>query len=157
MELENTTENQPAAQADDDLAPARESTTGMTRREQRVTEYETNGLERPDPLEACLAALNANLMRTSFALSDVVQEVLDAGPATEETVRRAAGTLDKWLRVNNQIGRFAEFEFRAADARYKAARGRMEMEEMLALRGRPKNASGGIARPSGNQLSRSPK
>jgi len=157
MEPEYTTENQPAAQADGDSAAAGESTTGMTRREQRVIEYEINGLERPDPLEACLAALNANLMRTSFALGQVIQHVLDAGPATEETVRRAAGTLDKWLRVNNQIGRFAEFEVRAANARYKATRGDWETGDMLAQYRRSRNATSESVGPSDNQPSRSPK
>jgi hypothetical protein len=147
MDTESTEQRQPTVQTLDESAPAAESMADFSLRDQRVAEYESIGLEKQDPLEACLAALNADLMRTSFGLGDVVQQALATGPASDETVRRVKGTLDIYLRVTSQVGRFSELEYRASEARYKSTRGDIDMEDLLALHRRSKNASRGIAMP----------
>ena len=114
-------------------------------RRKRVAEYESVGLEKLDPLEACLAAINADLIRISFSLGDVIQQSLATETATAETVRRVEATLNNQLRVTRQIDRFAQLEVRAAEARLEAARCQAR-QQMRALQGHLKDAASRGAR-----------
>jgi hypothetical protein len=66
---------------------------GQRPRTMRVDDYESAELRKPDPLETCVAAMNADLTCIAFELGDALPSSLAAGPATIESVRRVEGAL----------------------------------------------------------------
>jgi hypothetical protein len=85
------------------------------RRQMRIADYEHLCLEHPDPLVASVGALNADLLTLAQRVGGVLNQAL-AELGTVGTVTELAPVLNTFQSITRQIGRYAEFEQRAARA-----------------------------------------
>jgi hypothetical protein len=113
---------------------------GYDPRQKRLAEYETTGLEKPDPGDACLAAITADLISIAYELGGAIQQSLAADPATTESARRVEAALNNYLRVTRQIAQFVQLDVRATEARQEAASTKTTLQAM-ALQGHMKHAT----------------
>ena len=113
-------------------AEVQASTPGHDVRRKRIADYEATGLAKPDPGDACLAAMKADLMGLAFVLVDAIKESLTEGPTKADGVRRCEPALSSYLKVTRQVDRFTQLEVRAAEARKHEAK-TQEQLQMLAL------------------------
>jgi hypothetical protein len=93
----------------------------MAARQQRVDEYEENGLRSPDAMDACLAAVQADLMRVSFKLGPALEQALATPPINGESLRDIAAPLDMYLRVTRQIDRIGQLDLRRSEVQQVGA------------------------------------
>jgi hypothetical protein len=85
-------------------------------RDSRVDEYETKGLVKSDPFDACLTAVQAGQLRIGFELGDTVRQLMSESELNAETIHQIAPSLDIYLRLNRQIERFRQLELRQAQS-----------------------------------------
>jgi hypothetical protein len=145
MDIEHTAESQAAdALLNERISEHSTSAAGPEEgdeaRRKRLAEYEMAGLERPDPGDACLAAVTADLIGIAYELGGAVQQSLAAEPATTESARRGEAALNNYLRVTRQIAQFVQLDVRAAEARQEAASANITLQAM-ALQGQIKHAT----------------
>lgn len=85
---------------------------------ERVDDYEAAGTAKPDPLDACIAIVNADLIRIAIEYGRTIRESL-SHEATGESFRRRELNLNNYLRLTRQIDRFAHLD-QKADAKNSA-------------------------------------
>ena len=115
------------------LAPA--STDGRELRRKRIADYEAAGLAKPDPFDACLVAVNADLIGIASEMGEAIKQTFTKGMPTAEDMRRLSPALNDYLKVTRQLDRLMQMQVRSAEAR-----NREDSPD--------KTADDGVARPS---------
>ena len=82
-----------------------------------VMDYQAKSLEKTDALEANLGSINSGLMRIAVSLDEMIEQALESGPRTLESVQRILPAIETHLRLARQVDRFAQIEVRAAESR----------------------------------------
>jgi hypothetical protein len=83
------------------------STTGNLR-DQRIADYLNDALSKPDPFEANLGIVNADLMQIAHRLQQVLNEAMQQPPETLAEMAEFMPGLDGYLRVVKQVDRFSQ-------------------------------------------------
>lgn len=71
--------------------PARDNRSKAEIREARlscVMDYQAKSLEKTDALEANLGSINSGLMRIDVSLDETIEQALESGPRTLESVQQ---------------------------------------------------------------------
>jgi hypothetical protein len=89
-------------------------------RERRVDQYEREELEKPEAFQACLGAIQCDLIRVGFALGDKVKQLLRSAQATPDEIREIEPPLNFYLRVTRQIERYRQLEIRQVELQQNA-------------------------------------
>jgi hypothetical protein len=90
-------------------------------REARVRDYQLAALEKDDPLEANLAALNGGLIEITGQIEALLRLSLDESASNPETLERLRPIFDTYYRGLRQIDRFSHFDQRRVESRQRAA------------------------------------
>jgi len=98
-------------------------------RQQRVDEYEVQGLKNPEAFEACFAAIQADQIRIGFALGEAVKQVLSCVQTTPQTFQELEPSLSIYLRVTRQIERYRQLELRQAEVEQVATAAHVHASE----------------------------
>ena len=72
------------------------------------------GLAKTDALEACLSAVNADLIYIAFEMGSEIKQSYSAQSTTMNKMRKVETILDAYLRVTRQMDRLTQLELRAA-------------------------------------------
>jgi hypothetical protein len=123
--------DEPPGQSMLDMA---EPVLGRDARLLRLEEYELDGLEKDNPLEATLTFVNADMMNLAILMGGVLKDSLSVAPATTDSFRQIEPSLNMYLRVTRQIDRFAHLEYQLTTAQHLAqdAKKGSQSTEMLA-------------------------
>jgi hypothetical protein len=114
-------------------------------REARVLDYQLAALDKDDPLEATVAALNGGLIEITGQIEALIRMSLSDGTTSLETVERLRPALDTYFRGLRQVDRYSQFEQRRIESRQRAA-----VDERDPLRGKPPWSGFGKRRNGGS-------
>lgn len=87
----------------------------------RVLDYQLEANDKPDPLEATLAALNGGLIEITGDVERFIRSRLGEEATNPETLERLRSAFDTYFRALRQIDRFSQFEQRRVESRQRAA------------------------------------
>ena len=87
----------------------------------RVLDYQLEANDKPDHLEATVAALNGGLIAITGDIERFIRSRLGEEATNPETLERLRPAFDTYFRGLRQIDRFSQFEQRRIESRQRAA------------------------------------
>ena len=95
---------------DDPVKAETEDDTQFKRRLERIDQYQTDALARPNSLAATVGSGDSGLMGVTLRLEQGIIQRLDGAPDAVEAAKRMEPTMNMFLRLTRQIDRNANLE-----------------------------------------------
>lgn len=83
----------------------------------RIRDYLNDSLNKNDPLEANVGAINSGLLRMALWLDETLENAMSDGTQNVDRLKRLLPAIEAQLKISRQVDRFAQIEIRAIEAR----------------------------------------
>jgi len=116
--------------ADTPLADGEEQATAETvdpayaDRRRRICQYRMESLENLNPLNACLAGVNSDLLDFELHLGEVLRQTIASGGASLDDIQRHSAAIDMLIRLSKQITQISQLPQRSRNSHNEATAGK---------------------------------